>query len=231
MTTTNSESRYRILVIDDSPLIHTTFRRILGDSGRNPEIHPNPTEIQPGTLPHRSDRWDFEVDGATRGEEGYELVRRAIENRKPYALAIVDMVMPGWDGIQTVLKLWEVDPDIQVVICTALTDYSWDEVISRTGHSDRLLILKKPLDAVEVMQLAHALTEKWRLLQLTKDRLDDLEKMVGARTVEARSRRMRSCAPRLPNGNRLRPNWSTRRISEAVGLSRRVAWPMTSTTF
>jgi hypothetical protein len=36
-------------------------------------------------------------------------------------------------------------------------------MIARIGQSDRLVILKKPFDNIEVMPLANALTEKWRL--------------------------------------------------------------------
>ena len=185
MTTTNSESGYRILVIDDNPMIHATFRSVLG-GGKSAMIH-GTTEIQSGRMSCKSGCLNFEIDAAPRGEEGYELACRAVEMGRPYALAFVDARMPGWDGIETVLKLWEVAPDMQVVICTAYSDYSWDQMITRTGHSDRLLLLKKPFDAAEVMQLAHSLTEKWRLLQLTKSKVDDLEKMVGARTIELKS--------------------------------------------
>src|SRR5437016_6107206 len=104
---------------------------------------------------------------------------------RPYAMAFVDVRMgPGWDGIETTAKLWEADPDLQVVICTAHSDYSWDGMVAKLGHSDRLVILKKPFDNVEVQQLANALTQKWRLLQQAKVKLEDLEKLVGARTEQ-----------------------------------------------
>jgi hypothetical protein len=83
-----------------------------------------------------------------------------------------------WDGIETTSKIWAGYPDLQVVICTAYSDYSWEEMLSILGFSDRLLILKKPFDNIEVLQLAIAMTEKWRLHQQVKVRLDDLERMV-----------------------------------------------------
>ena len=85
-------------------------------------------------------------------------------------MVTVDVRMPpGWDGIETTQKLWEVDPDLQVVICSAYSDYSWDEIIAKLGNSDRLLFLKKPFDAMEILQLANALTEKWRLIAAPAD--------------------------------------------------------------
>jgi diguanylate cyclase (GGDEF)-like protein len=91
---------------------------------------------------------------------------------------------PGWDGIETTAKIWEIDPELQVVICTAYSDYSWDEISAKLGLTDRLLILKKPFDLVEVTQLATALSEKWMLRSTARLKLAELEKMVEHRTRE-----------------------------------------------
>lgn len=100
-------------------------------------------------------------------------------------MAFMDVRMPpGMDGIETTGKIWEMYPDLQVVICTAYSDYSWDEMKSRLGQSDRLVILKKPFDNVEVLQLACTMTEKWRLLQQVRTQIADLERKVDARTAE-----------------------------------------------
>lgn len=106
----------------------------------------------------------------------------------PYAMAFVDVRMPpGIDGIETTVKIWEVAPDTQIVICTAYSDYSWDEMIGKVGYSDKLVLLKKPFDNVEVLQLACAMTEKWRLAQEAELKMDQLERMVTARTAELRN--------------------------------------------
>jgi DNA-binding NtrC family response regulator len=91
---------------------------------------------------------------------------------------------PGLDGIETTSRIWEIDPDVQVVICTAYSDHSWDSVWRRFGNTDRLLILKKPFDNIEVLQLARALTEKWRLSGITRRRLQQLETLLEGRTAE-----------------------------------------------
>src|ERR1019366_8425686 len=85
---------------------------------------------------------------------------------------------------ETTARLWEIEPDLQVVICTAYSDYSWSEMTDKLGNSDRLLILKKPFDNIEALQLATTLTEKWRLTQEARARVDDLEAMVRTRTSE-----------------------------------------------
>ncbi|MEO6784728.1 MAG: response regulator, partial [Chthoniobacteraceae bacterium] len=111
--------------------------------------------------------------------------RDSIEQERPYALAFIDMRMPpGIDGLETAMRLLNLDPELQVVICTAYSDYSWDQMIGKVGHSDRLLILKKPFEAIEVLQLAHALTGKWELSHALTGRMADLEVLVGERTHE-----------------------------------------------
>jgi DNA-binding NtrC family response regulator len=70
---------------------------------------------------------------------------------------------PGWDGLTTILKLWDVDPALQVVICTAYSDRSWAEVQAALPVRSRWLVLKKPFDKVELLQIAHVLVDKWNL--------------------------------------------------------------------
>jgi PAS domain S-box-containing protein len=92
------------------------------------------------------------------------MVKRALAENRPYALAFVDVRMPpGWDGVETIARIWEVDPELQVVVCTAYADYSWEEMRAKVGQPDSLLVLKKPFDNIEVQQLAHGLTKKWLL--------------------------------------------------------------------
>jgi diguanylate cyclase (GGDEF)-like protein len=91
---------------------------------------------------------------------------------------------PGWDGIETIERLWKADPLLQTVICSAYSDYSWDDIHARLGDSDRLLILKKPFDNAEISQLAAALTEKYRLAQMARFRIEELDRVVTERTRE-----------------------------------------------
>jgi CheY-like chemotaxis protein len=174
----------RILVIDDNRAIHHDFRKIL-----SPEVdHKGVDQIEAalfGEGPSTGAAEVFEVESAYQGQEGLAALRQAIEGERPFALAFVDVRMPpGWDGIQTARRLWEADADLQIVICTAYSDYSWDEMARNLGASDRLVILKKPFDVLEVLQLANALTEKWRLAKECKLRMENLERLVRERAGE-----------------------------------------------
>ncbi len=172
----------RILVIDDNRAIHSDFRKILCPEPDRQAVGEVEAALF-GKDAAPSAPAGFDVESAYQGQEGLEKLRQAIEAGRPFGLAFVDVRMPpGWDGVQTTSELWRLDPDLQIVICTAYSDYSWDEMVRRLGSSDRLVILKKPFDVVEVLQLANALTEKWRLGQEAKHRMENLKKMVRERT-------------------------------------------------
>ncbi len=178
----------RILIVDDNPSIHADFRKILArEETYGGELATAEAELF-GETPAPARRPVFELTCASQGQEGLAVVAQAVETGQPFAIAFVDVRMPpGWDGIETTARLWQADPDLQIVICTAYSDYSWDEMTARLGTSDRMLILKKPFDAVEVLQLANTLAEKWSLLQQTKLRFQDLEHAIRERTRELES--------------------------------------------
>jgi PAS domain S-box-containing protein len=178
----------RLLIIDDNQAIHADFKKILAGTGNElAELALAEAELF-GAGEARVEAEAFELTSAFQGQEGLAAVKKAREDGRPFALAFVDVRMPpGWDGIETTSRIWEIDPDLQIVICTAYSDYSWDQMTKRLGASDRLVILKKPFDTIEVLQLANALTEKWRLAQQARERVEDLERMVTQRTQELRA--------------------------------------------
>ena len=185
MSETKCQKNRRILVIDDNRAIHDDFRKIFCPPDLTDGDLESFEKALFGEMKQASRRVCFDIDSAYQGQEGLEMARQALASGKPYATAFIDVRMPpGWDGVETVEEIWKVDPDLQVVICSAYSDYSWNDLLAGVGHSDRLVILKKPFDPIEAQQLAQALTEKWRLLQESKNKLNDLEKIVGARTAE-----------------------------------------------
>jgi CheY-like chemotaxis protein len=178
------ELNNRILLVDDHRPIHQDFRDILtfekivapdftsmetaffGDSS-------NPTTVLP----------QYELDSAYQGQEALERVKAAQERRQFYSLIFMDVRMPpGWDGIETIQRIWEVTPDTQVVICTAYADYSWENIFEKFGQTDNLVFLRKPFDHTEVRQLASALTNKWNYAAISRLKMEELEKMVQEKT-------------------------------------------------
>jgi len=198
----------RILVIDDNPSIHEDFRKILAGGVEHNRSLEDVKALLFDEAPAVSARVDFEIDSAFQGEEGLRKVRAAVAEGRPYALAFVDVRMPpGWDGVETIVRIWEDHPDLQVVVCTAYSDYSWERMIEQVGKSDSLVILKKPFDNIEVLQLAHAMTRKWALNQELEGRLNNLDQLVSQRTRELESANQslrREIAERLQTEKALR---------------------------
>ena len=152
----NPPSNNRILLVDDNPAIHEDFRKILLGSKSSTELDAMESVLF-GTPHIPVNATKFELESAYQGKEALEKVVKAVKEGKPYALAFIDVRMPpGWDGVETIEHLWKVDPALQVVVCTAYSDYSWEKMTVRLGVNDNLVILKKPFDNIEVLQLAHA---------------------------------------------------------------------------
>ncbi len=182
----NPSDNHRILLIDDNPSIHQDIRKILspgmeGVSG----LRETEDTLFGGDndTPHKDELPRFEIDSVFQGQDGLHRIEKSLLEGRPYSMAFVDMRMPpGWDGVETIFRIWQSYPDLQVVICTAYSDYSWKDMTRKLGYSDRLVVLKKPFDNIEVLQLAISLTEKWRLYQQAQLRLEDLDRLVADRT-------------------------------------------------
>ena len=187
MSDSVGERNSRLLIVDDNRAIHNDFRKILcapeGMSSALGEAEEalfgassDPAAVCPGS---------FQLDSAYQGKDALALVQESVWQGRPYAMAFIDVRKPpGWDGVETTARIWEIDPDLQVVICTAYSDCSWNEMLAKLGHSDRMVILKKPFDTIEVLQLANSLTRKWQLLQESKEKLAGLEDTVIFRTAQ-----------------------------------------------
>jgi diguanylate cyclase (GGDEF)-like protein len=193
----------RILVIDDNVAIHEDFRKVLcasAEQAQEAEFRAAEADLLGETVDQPA-RPTFALDSAYQGHEGVERARQALREERPYSMAFVDMRMPpGWDGLETIERLWAVDPDVQVVICSAHADYDWLDVVRRLRHSDRLLVLRKPFEPIEVLQCACALTRKWQNERIMRGQVASLEQVVSARTqgLEAANRQLRHLATHDP---------------------------------
>jgi CheY-like chemotaxis protein len=183
----------RILIVDDNEAIHEDFNKILvspesATAGKVDELAASLF----GDTSQTTLRLEFSLTHAMQGQEALTKVLKALEADRPYAMAFVDVRMPpGWNGIETVERIWQHDHEIEVVLCTAYSDFSWEEIAGRLTQPDRLLILRKPFDPLEVRQLAYGLTSKWFLRRQAACRMQDLEIMVEERMRELDSLKAR----------------------------------------
>jgi diguanylate cyclase (GGDEF)-like protein len=199
---------HRILLIDDNAAIHGDFRKVLGSPDEVSREALNLLEADifgaganaganAGASAESAERPVFEIHSAYQGRQGVEMAGAALARGQPYAMTFVDMRMPpGWDGLKTIGELWNVDPDIQVVICSAHTDYDWSEVVQGLRYSDKLLVLRKPAEPIEILQCATSLSRKWQNERLVRRQMDSLEEVIKLRTrgLEAANRQLRHLA-------------------------------------
>ncbi len=153
----------RILIVDDTPSIHEDFKKILTSPGSMGDD----LDMMADTLFGGSGQdsiykeIEYKLDSAFQGEEALRMIEKAEEEGEGYSLVFMDVRMPpGLDGIKTIGKIWEKYPSMEIVICTAYSDYSWVDIIDILGPSDHLLVLKKPFDADEAQQMALSMTQR-----------------------------------------------------------------------
>ena len=186
------EQTDRVLLVDDNTEIHEDFRKVLAAGRDTQELDALAALMTGQTRPNTSPSACPRIDSAYQGKDALKLVEHAMHEARPYSLAFVDMRMPpGWDGVETIERLWKADPELQVIICSAYSDYLWEEIVERLGHPDRLMILHKPFDAVEVRQLCSALIAKWRLLRDMRERMVELEELAARLQEEINARSSR----------------------------------------
>jgi DNA-binding NtrC family response regulator len=135
-----------ILVIDDEVIMQETLSDFLQEEG-------------------------FVVEVASSGEEGLELARV-----NPYDCAIVDLMMPGMDGIQTTQALKEHDATLPVIMITAYASvesaveamkHGAHEYITKPFKIDEVLLvienaIRQRALELEVRSLRLALRDKYR---------------------------------------------------------------------
>ena len=176
-------SSYRVLIVDDNEGIHDDFRTLLQPRRGPDELDELAAEIFGEAVVAEEPVVEFpsyRCDSAFQGNTALETVKDAVANGDAYALAFIDIRMPpGWDGVETILHLWKIDPNIQMVLCSAYSDYSWEEIVQKLGISDKLLMLRKPFDANSVKQLTLATTSRWHRERLARQQLGELEERLA----------------------------------------------------
>ena len=178
----------RILLVDDDVPIHRAVARMLAG---------------------------FEVCSAYDGPSALAEVQTALSQRADFSLVVLDIEMPGWGGLETLERIWQVAPDTQAVFCTG-TALGHQELRSKFGDTDAILVIKKPFSQIELAQAAHALTTKWRLQREARAHLDELEAAVATRTGQLAAANER-LAQQLAWRDRVETDFRVSQRLEAVG--------------
>ncbi len=166
----------RVLVVDDNAAIHDDIRRVLEPRPVLPGLAEVDAEL--GRPAPRQGR-RYAVAAVNDGDAARSEAARQRKVGAPFAVAFVDMRMPGGpDGLETAANLMGDDDELQVVLCTAYADHPWETIQARLcvrpTDQDRVLVLKKPFDAIEVQQLATALGSKWCLSRENRRQVEEI---------------------------------------------------------
>ena len=185
------EYNKRILIVDDNESIHNDFRKVLIHEINEDHADLDELEAELFGVDEKDNTATsnqsvvYEVDSAFQGQEALKMVDKAEEEGKPYALIFMDVRMPpGWDGIETIGRIWVKHPYLEMVLCTAYSDYTWDDIVERLGCTDKLLFLRKPFDSVAVQQMALSLIKKFNLGEQARNYVGNLEREVQQRTLQ-----------------------------------------------
>lgn len=183
-----NNKKNRILIVDDSEAIHRDIIKILSGP-KTSSIREDLSLIEKELFDDDEDDEDnrfrppgnletitYHIDSAYQGKEAVAMVDEATESGFPYAMVFMDVRMPpGMNGIETIEKIWMRHPTIEMVIVTAFSDHSWEDILARVGHTDRLMILRKPFDLITIKQLALALTKKHNISMKVQSYIEHME--------------------------------------------------------
>lgn len=162
----------RVLVVDDETDIRDAYRQILLETEVSQDIagfrelrarlfaKSAPPAAQVRSLAPGA---TFDPVFCEQAEAAVAAVREALAHERPFAVVFLDMRMPpGHDGVWAATKIREIDPAIEIVICTAYSDVDPCEIGGIVPPEDKLSYLQKPFHPHEVRQMAIALGSKWR---------------------------------------------------------------------
>ena len=171
MTEPNSPP-IRVLIVDDEAEIRDAYRQILneseaaemagfkelrtrlfkeaGDSGARVRSAAARTTV-------------FETVFCDQAAAAVAAVKEGLARNQPFALVFLDVRMPpGPDGVWAATQIRELDPAVEIVICTAYSDTDPGEIGGYVPPEDKLSYLQKPFHPHEIRQMTIALASKWR---------------------------------------------------------------------
>jgi DNA-binding NtrC family response regulator len=94
----------------------------------------------------------YQVTTAANGEDAVDLA-----GSQHFNIVLMDIKMPGINGVETFLKMKAQNPEVQVILFTA---YSLDDLISQARAEGVLTILPKPIDMPKLLKTVTAVLEK-----------------------------------------------------------------------
>lgn len=164
-------NQIRVLVVDDEETIRSAYREILCEPVNTREgaaLRELRTRLfgaskgAVGNPPQRKQARTFEVVFCDQAESAIAEVRQSLAADAPFSVVFLDMRMPpGKDGVWAAARIREMDPAVEIVICTAFSDVDPAEVSVIVPPEEKLSYLQKPFHPREIRQTTIALASKW----------------------------------------------------------------------
>ncbi len=170
---TEKNAPVRVLVVDDEAEVRDAYRQILLENEVTQEMlgfrelrsrlfnkRSASDTARQRSLARAAGFDPVFCDGA---EAAVEAVRQSLAANEPFAVVFLDMRMPpGPDGAWAATKIRELDPAVEIVVCTAYSDVDPCELGGIAPPEDKLSYLQKPFHPHEIRQLVISLSSKWR---------------------------------------------------------------------
>jgi diguanylate cyclase (GGDEF)-like protein len=199
----------RILIVDDEPAMHDSYRRCFAPTDRTraaaldgmaAELFGDDVPTAPGG---EGDAIHFDPVYCTQGLDAVTEVEAAIAQGAPFAVAFIDVRMPpGIDGKETAARIRARDPNINIVIVTGYSDFAPIEISKAAGPVDKIFYIAKPFEIAEVVQTATALGHRWRVDRELADamaKLNDQAAELAANESKALHLAMHDSLTEAPN--------------------------------
>src|SRR5947207_4917593 len=167
-----SRTTIRVLVVDDEPGIRDAYRQVLAESDVSQEVEgfrelrsrlfsrKEPERSRAKARPHST---TFEPVFCDQAAAAVGAVKEVLDHNQAFAVVFLDMRMPpGPDGVWAAAQIRELDPAVEIVICTAYSDADPSDIGGLVPPEDKLSYLQKPFHPHEVRQMTIALGSKWR---------------------------------------------------------------------
>ncbi|HME38180.1 MAG TPA: EAL domain-containing protein [Steroidobacteraceae bacterium] len=162
----------RVLIADDEAAVRDAYRQILSETDMSSEtavfhnlrerlFNKNaPAQLARSLSASETAFAPVFCEGA---DAAVAAVREALAADNPYAVAFLDMRMPpGPDGVWAAARIRELDPAIEIVVCTAYSDVDPRDIGGMVPPEEKLSYLQKPFHPHEVRQMTISLASKWR---------------------------------------------------------------------
>ncbi len=184
----NELDNIRVLAADDEPLIREIYATILNLTEFPIDWSAATGETPDPDLAGRAGRkhnFGFESIICSNSREAVDVVRIALDKKRPFAVVFLDIRMPpGPDGVWAAQQIRKMDQNVNIVMVTGHSDYETGEIARRIPPLENLLYVRKPFHPHEIQHFAFSLGSKYVVEKELQAANAEMEARIQHRTSE-----------------------------------------------